>query len=315
MHKMRSEKFGKVAVLLGGDSAEREISLKSGAAVLEALIREGIDAYAFDSATRSLEDITQFDHAFILLHGPFGEDGGIQKVLDDKGVPYTGSGVKASAAGMDKWQTKTLWRNAGIKTPDFALVNAQSNFVEIEKQLGLPLFVKPANEGSSIGITKVNDPGKLKVAYQLAAKSDPIVIAEKFINAGEYTVGILGDQSLPIVKIETKNDFYDYDAKYIDDDTAYLCPCGLTAEKEQQIQQEAMDAFRVIGCRDWGRVDFLMDDEGQHYFIELNTVPGMTDHSLLPMAAKSAGMSFDALVITILNMTLEKQVLGVNDVA
>jgi D-alanine-D-alanine ligase len=304
-----------VAVLLGGESAERAISLQSGTAVLDALLREGVDAHAFDPASQSLDGMKQFDRAFIALHGRFGEDGGIQQVLDDVGVPYTGSGVKASAIGMDKLQTKKLWRDAGIATPDFALMNAQSNFAAIEKELGLPLFVKPANEGSSIGISKVMSPGETEAAYLLAAKAAPIVIAEKFVNAGEYTVGILAGHALPIVKIVVKNEFYDYDAKYIQNDTTYLHPCGLSTEKEQQIQQEALHAFHVVGCCDWGRVDFLMDDKGNHYFIELNTVPGMTSHSLVPMAAKAAGMSFDALTMAILNMTLEEKIAEVKNVA
>jgi D-alanine-D-alanine ligase len=315
MHKEMIEKLGKVAVLLGGESAERVISLQSGTAVLDALLREGVDAHAFDPATQSLDDIKQFDRAFIALHGRFGEDGGIQQVLDDVGVPYTGSGVKASAIGMDKLQTKTLWRDAGIATPNFALINAKSDFAAIEKTLGLPLFVKPANEGSSIGISKVNNTGEVEMAYQLAAEAGPLVMAESFINAGEYTVGILAGQALPIVKIVVKNEFYDYDAKYIQNDTAYLYPCGLSAEKEKQIQQEALHAFHVVGCCDWGRVDFLMDDKGHHYFIELNTVPGMTSHSLVPMAAKAAGMNFDALTMAILRLTLEEKVEGAKNVA
>jgi len=296
--------FGKVAVLFGGKSGEREVSLKSGSAVLAALKRQGVDVDAFDPANQDLSDLKKYDRAFIALHGRYGEDGTIQGALDLMGIPYTGSGVMASSVGMDKWRTKLLWRAVGVATPDFELVNAQSDFAAIEKKLGLPLFVKPANEGSSIGITKVKNKGGLEAAYLLAAKADPLVIAEKFVGGGEYTVGILGETSLPIVRIVPKNEFYDYEAKYLRNDTEYLCPCGLSAEKEVQIQLEALQAFRTVGCSGWGRVDFLMDNAGQHYFLELNTSPGMTDHSLVPMAAKAAGISFDELVMKILSMTL-----------
>ncbi len=294
--------FGKVAVLFGGKSGEREVSLKSGAAVLAALQRQGVDAHAFDPAERPLHDLEGFDRAMISLHGRFGEDGAMQGALELLGIPYTGSGVMASAIGMDKWRTKMIWSAAGVSTPAFELVKADSDFAAIEKRLGLPLFVKPANEGSSIGISKVKTAGGLKAAYELAAKSDPLVIAEQFVGGGEYTVGILGDKALPIVRIVPKNEFYDYEAKYLRDDTEYRCPCGLSAEKEAQIQQEALQAFNAIGCRGWGRVDFLMDDAGNHYFLEVNTSPGMTDHSLVPMAAKAAGISFDELVIRVLEL-------------
>ena len=308
-------KFGKVAVLFGGKSGEREVSLKSGGAVLAALKRQGVAAHAFDPASQELSELKAFDRAFISLHGRFGEDGTIQGALDLMGIPYTGSGVMASSLGMDKWRTKLLWNALNIKTPDFELVTAQSDFAAIENKLGLPLFVKPANEGSSIGITKVKKAGGLEAAYCLAAKADPLVIAEKFVGGGEYTVGILGETPLPIVRIVPKNEFYDYEAKYLRDDTEYLCPCGLSKAKEAQIQQEALQAFRAVGCKGWGRVDFLMDglpnnDMGNHYFLELNTSPGMTDHSLVPMAAKAAGIGFDALVMKILSMTLVDKNVG-----
>lgn len=295
-----SNTFGKVAVLLGGRSGEREVSLNSGEAVLASLVRSGVDAHAFDPAERPLHDLEGFDRVFISLHGRYGEDGTIQGALELMEIPYTGSGVMASSVGMDKWRTKLLWRAAGVVTPDFALVDANSDFDGIEKQLGLPLFVKPANEGSSIGISKVKQTGTLKLAYELAAKSDPLVIAEQFIGGGEYTVGILGDRALPIIRIVPANEFYDYEAKYLRDDTQYLCPCGLSPEKEAQIQAEALQAFRTIGCSGWGRVDFLMDEAGRHYFLEVNTSPGMTDHSLVPMGAKAAGISFDELVLKVL---------------
>jgi D-alanine-D-alanine ligase len=303
-------KFGKVAVLLGGKSAEREVSLKSGGAVLAALLRQGIDAHAFDPAKQQLSELAGFNRVFNALHGRYGEDGTIQGALELMEIPYTGSGVMASSVGMDKWRTKLLWKVLNIATPDFEVVDAKSDFAAIEQKLGLPLFVKPANEGSSIGITKVKQKGGLQAAYLLAAKADPLVIAEKFVDGGEYTVGILEDSKLgliplPIVKIVPKNEFYDYEAKYLRNDTEYLCPCGLSVEKEKQIQAEALQAFRAIGCSGWGRVDFLMDgsstdDMGTHYFLEVNTSPGMTDHSLVPMAAKAAGISFDELVIKIL---------------
>ncbi|MBC7786820.1 MAG: D-alanine--D-alanine ligase [Methylophilaceae bacterium] len=299
------DKFGKVAVLLGGKSGEREISLKSGHAVLAALKRSRVDAVAFDPAEQPLHDIEKFDRAFIALHGRFGEDGLMQGALELFGIPYTGSGVMASAVAMDKWRTKLLWRAMGVLTPDFEIVDKDTDFAAIEQKLGLPLFVKPANEGSSIGISKVKQKGDLKAAYELAVKADLLVIAEKFIGGGEYTVGILGERALPIIKIVPANEFYDYEAKYLRDDTQYLCPCGLSAEKEAQIQAEAFQAFKAVGCHGWGRVDFLMDEDGSHYFLELNTSPGMTDHSLLPMAAKAVGIGFDELVLQVLTTTLE----------
>jgi D-alanine-D-alanine ligase len=292
--------FGKVAVLLGGRSGEREVSLNSGGAVLAALQRSGVDAQPFDPAATSLSELRHFDRVFIALHGRYGEDGTIQGALELMNIPYTGSGVMASSVGMDKWRTKLLWRAAGVVTPDFEMVDAGSDFTAIENKLGLPLFVKPANEGSSIGISKVKQAGDLRGAYELAAKADPLVIAEKFIGGGEYTVGILGDTALPIIRIVPANEFYDYEAKYLRDDTQYLCPCGLSPEKEAQIRAEALQAFAIVGGRGWGRVDFLMDEAGKHYFLEVNTSPGMTDHSLVPMAAKAAGVSFDQLVLRIL---------------
>jgi D-alanine-D-alanine ligase len=300
--------FGKVAVLLGGKSGEREVSLKSGAAVLAALQGQGIQAEAFDPAQRPLHDLEEYDAAFISLHGRFGEDGTIQGALELFGIPYTGSGVMASAIGMDKWRTKLVWRAAGVTTPAFEVVAGNTDFAAIEKKLGLPLFVKPANEGSSIGISKVKNAGELKAAYELAAKSDPLVIAEQFVGGGEYTVGILGDRALPIVRIVPANEFYDFEAKYLRDDTQYLCPCGLPAEQEAKIQAEAVQAFKAIGGTGWGRVDFLMDEDGKHYFLEVNTSPGMTDHSLVPMAAKAAGISFSDLVKKILSLAIEKHV-------
>ena len=294
--------FGKVAVLFGGTSAEREVSLNSGSRVLAALQGQGIDVHAFDPATQTLDDLKGYDCAFIALHGRHGEDGTIQGALEVMHIPYTGSGVLASALAMDKFRTKLMWQAAGLPVPEYALLNADSDFAEIEEQLGLPLFVKPAREGSSIGVTKVKERGALKAAYEEAARHDPLVIAEKGVMGGEYTVGIVGDEVLPIIKIEPATEWYDYEAKYNRDDTKYLCPCGLPEAKEMEIRKGALEAFRILGGRGWGRVDFLMDEEGNHYFLEVNTAPGMTDHSLVPMGARVAGMEYPALVRRVLEL-------------
>jgi D-alanine-D-alanine ligase len=294
--------FGKVAVLFGGTSAEREVSLNSGSRVLAALQGQGIDAHAFDPASQTLDDLKGYDRAFIALHGRHGEDGTIQGALEVMHIPYTGSGVLASALAMDKFRTKLMWRAAGLPIPDYALLTADSDFAEVEEQLGLPLFVKPAREGSSIGVTKVKTRGALKAAYDEAAKHDPLVIAEKGVMGGEYTVGIIGDEAMPIIKIEPATEWYDYEAKYNRDDTKYLCPCGLPEAKEMEIRKGALEAFRILGGRGWGRVDFLMDEDGKHYFLEVNTAPGMTDHSLVPMAARVNGMDYPALVRRVLEL-------------
>ena len=292
--------FGKVAVLLGGQSAEREVSLNSGGRVLAALQRQGVDAQAFDPAHRKLDELSDFDRVFIALHGRYGEDGTIQGALELMRIPYTGSGVMASALGMDKWRTKLLWRAVGLPIPEFAMLDADSDFAAVERELGLPIFVKPDCEGSSIGITKVKQAGQLALAYRDAAKHDSLVLAERGIGGGEYTVAILGEQALPIIKIEPATEFYDYEAKYLRDDTAYRCPCGLPDAREFELRAQALEAFRVLGCRGWGRVDFLMDEAGNAYFLEVNTSPGMTDHSLVPMAARVAGISYDELVLRVL---------------
>ncbi len=294
--------FGKVAVLFGGKSTEREVSLNSGSRVLAALQRQGVDAHAFDPAERRLDELAAFDRAFIMLHGRYGEDGTVQGALELMGIPYTGSGVMASALGMDKWRTKLLWRAAGLPIPEFVMLNESSDFAAVERQLKFPLFVKPACEGSSIGITKVTQPGELGPAYREAAKYDSLVIAEQGVMAGEYTVGIVGDEAMPIIRIIPATDFYDYDAKYLRDDTQYLCPCGLDDARETALRQQALEAFRILGCRGWGRVDFLMDEAGRAYFLEANTSPGMTDHSLVPMAARVAGMSYEQLVLRVLSL-------------
>lgn len=295
-------KLGKVAVLFGGQSAEREVSLKSGAAVLAALLRSGVDAHAFDPAERSLQELKEqgFTRAFIALHGRFGEDGTVQGALELLGIPYTGSGVLASALGMDKWRSKLVWQAAGLPVPKFVMLQADFDATEVVKNLGLPLFVKPACEGSSVGISKVKTVGDLAAAYQEAARHDSLVMAESFVGGGEFTAAILGDVALPVIRIVPANEFYDFEAKYLRDDTRYLCPCELTAAQESEMQSLAKQAFTLIGGQGWGRVDFLMSADGQPYVLEANTSPGMTDHSLVPMAARHAGISFEQLVLQVL---------------
>lgn len=297
---MKNDEFGKVAVLFGGSSGEREVSLVSGSRVLAALCGQGVDAVGFDPAERSWEELKGFDRVFIALHGRHGEDGTVQGALELLRIPYTGPGVLASAVGMDKFRTKLMWQAAGLPVPEYRVLTADSDFAAIERELGLPIFVKPAREGSSIGVSKVSRSGDLAPAYAEASQHDTLVIAERAVLGGEYTVGILGDEALPIVKIEPATEFYDYEAKYNRDDTRYLCPCGLPPEKEAEIRQGALEAFRVLGARGWGRVDFLMDEAGNHYFLEVNTAPGMTDHSLVPMAARATGLEYPALVRRVL---------------
>ncbi len=298
------ESFGKVAVLFGGRSAEREVSLKSGAAVLAALQRSGVDAHAFDPATENLQALKDrgFDRAFIALHGRFGEDGTVQGALELLGIPYTGSGVMASALGMDKWRSKLVWQAGGLPIPEYLMLDDQSKDTEVVERLGLPLFVKPANEGSSVGISKVKKKEELQAAYFNAATHDKLVIAERFISGGEYTVAILGDRALPVIKIEPANEFYDYEAKYLRDDTRYLCPCGLDDAAEKEMQRLAKIAFSLIGGQGWGRVDFLMSEDRKMYVLEANTSPGMTDHSLVPMAARQDGIGFEELVLRVLEL-------------
>jgi D-alanine-D-alanine ligase len=303
MNKVKT--FGKVAVLFGGRSAEREVSLKSGAAVLAALLRSGVDAHAFDPAVQNLQALVDdgYDRAFIALHGRFGEDGTVQGTLELLGIPYTGSGVMASALGMDKWRSKLVWQAGGLPIPDYAMLDEHSDWNAVAKQLGLPLFVKPANEGSSVGISKVKAVNELPDAYRVAVRHDKLVLAESFIGGGEYTVALLGEQALPVIKIEPANEFYDYEAKYLRNDTRYLCPSDLSAAREAEMQDLAKQAFALIGGQGWGRVDFLTSENGQQYLLEANTSPGMTDHSLVPMAARQAGISFEQLVLSILELT------------
>jgi len=297
-----SGRFGKVAVLLGGRSAEREVSLRSGGMVLAALRTAGVDAHPFDPRDRGLEALIgeRFDRVFIALHGRYGEDGTMQGALELLGIPYTGSGVLASALAMDKWRTKLVWQAAGVPTPRYELLSAGSDFAGVAARLGLPIMVKPANEGSSIGMTKVKRAADLDEAYALAANYDPLVIAEQFIDGVELTGGILGREALPLIRLETPRDFYDYDAKYVADDTRYILPCGLPEAAERSIREAALRAFDTLGCRGWGRVDLMLDRAGQPHFLEVNTSPGMTDHSLVPMAARHAGISFEALCVRIL---------------
>jgi len=296
-------KFGKVAVLMGGRSAEREISLKSGTMVLDALKKSGVDAHAFDPRDHGLEGLKaqRFDRAFIALHGRFGEDGTVQGALEYLGIPYTGSGVMASALSMDKWRTKLLWRAAGLPTPDYELMSARTDPARLAARLGLPLMVKPAREGSSIGMSKVTTIERITPAYELAARYDDVVIAERFVEGIELTAAILGDEPLPLIRLETPREFYDYEAKYFAGDTRYICPCGLPAEQERSVQRTALEAFRLLGCSGWGRVDAMLDRDGKLQLLEVNTIPGMTDHSLVPMAARAKGISFEDLVVRILD--------------
>ncbi|MBB5018856.1 D-alanine-D-alanine ligase [Chitinivorax tropicus] len=299
---MDVKQFGKVAVIMGGTSSEREVSLMSGGGVLTALQSKGVDAHCFDPAEKPLSALKSegFDRVFLILHGPFGEDGTIQGALEVMGIPYTGSGVMASALAMDKLRTKLIWKGLGLPIPQFVVLTEQSDFDAVERELGLPLFVKPSTEGSSIGITKVKTPGGLRAAYEEARKYDEMVLAEVFIGGGEYTVGMLDDEVLPSVKIEPATEFYDYQAKYFRDDTVYRCPSGLSAEQEAEMAACAKQAFWALGCRSWGRVDFLMDEMGKFCLLEVNTAPGMTSHSLIPIAARARGMSYEDLVLRVL---------------
>jgi D-alanine-D-alanine ligase len=296
--------FGKVAVLMGGRSAEREISLLSGHAVLAALRRSGVDAHAFDPAERSLFQLPAegYARAFIALHGRHGEDGTVQGALELLGIPYTGSGVMASALAMDKLRTKLVWVAGGVPTPRWQVLEAGSDAGQVVGQLGLPLIVKPAHEGSTLGLTRVDAAAQLAGAYQLAARYDELVLAEEFVAGDELTAGFIGDEPLPLVRIEAPQGNYDYHNKYFSDDTRYHCPCGLAAGEERAIQALAMHAARLLGCRGWGRADLIRRPDGSVSLLEMNTVPGMTGHSLVPMAARQAGLSFEQLVLRILEL-------------
>jgi D-alanine-D-alanine ligase len=302
--------FGKVAVLLGGDSTEREISLLSGNAVLAALQRRGVSAHAFDPRDRPVQNLVSegFDRVWIALHGPGGEDGTMQGALEWLGIPYTGSGVLASALTMDKLKTKRVVVGAGYAAPEYAVLSSPADLPRALREIGLPLMVKPASQGSSVGITKVKTAAELPPAYAEARAIDPIVFAERFITGDEYTVGVLQDCGLPSIRIQPATEFYDYQAKYFRDDTQYHCPSGLDARAEAELQAAALDAFHVTDCFGWGRVDFMRDPAtGQFYFIEINTTPGMTGHSLVPMAARQSGIDFDELVWRVLETSFLRE--------
>ena len=301
--------FGKVAVLMGGHAAERVISLRSGQAVLEALRCAGVDAEAVDAGDSDvLRQLEQggYDRVFNALHGRGGEDGVMQGCLELLGLPYTGSGVLASALAMDKLRTKQLWHGVGFPTPEFALLDSEADLERAARDVGFPMMIKPIHEGSSFGMSKVEAAGQLPSAWALARQYDQAVLAERWITGTEYTAAILGDEALPLIRLETGNVFYDYQAKYESNSTRYHCPCGLPAEQERDYQQLALSAFRALDGYGWGRVDFMVDAEGRPWLIELNTVPGMTDHSLVPMAARQAGLDFETLVVRILATSLEE---------
>ncbi|WP_353570014.1 D-alanine--D-alanine ligase [Candidatus Albibeggiatoa sp. nov. BB20] len=298
---MTTTQFGKVAVLMGGNSAERVISLKSGQAVLEALLKQHVDAIGIDTATQlHLLTEQEIDTVFIALHGRGGEDGTIQGYLETLDLPYTGSRVLGSALAMDKLRTKQIWQATEFPTPASIILTKNTDFAQVAELLGLPLMVKPVLEGSSVGMAKVKAVDELKQAWQQAAEYQCTVIAEKFVTGVEYTVAILHNRALPIIRLETPRDFYDFAAKYTENTTQYICPCGLSATEEQKLQNLALCAFHAVGASGWGRVDFICDEQGQVYLLEVNTIPGMTDHSLVPMAAKVSGMNFEQLCVEIL---------------
>ncbi len=296
------KKLGRVAVLMGGPSAEREISLLSGNGVLAALREKGVDAHAFDPVVNSLFDLPRekFERVFMALHGRFGEDGTVQGVLETLKMPYTGSGVLGSALAMDKWRTKLVWQAAGIPTPKHKMLAANSDWRTVADELKLPLIVKPAREGSSIGVTRVNTASDLVAAFQLACKFDPLVIAEEFIAGQELTASVVGAEALPLIRIEAPEGAYDYQNKYFTDVVKYHCPSGVRADVEEQIRTVTLKAFRVLGCEGWGRADMMLSPDGSYSFLEMNTSPGMTSHSLVPIAARAVGMSYPDLCVRIL---------------
>ena len=296
------KKLGRVAVLMGGPSAEREISLLSGNGVLAALREKGVDAHGFDPVVNSLFDLPRekFERVFIALHGRFGEDGTVQGVLETLKIPYTGSGVMGSALAMDKWRTKLIWQAAGIPTPKYKMLGPDSDWRSVVEALKLPLVVKPAREGSSIGVTKVKTANELPAAFQLAYKLDPLVIAEEFIAGQELTASVVGNDALPLIRIEAPDGAYDYQNKYFTDDVKYHCPSGIRADVEDEIRTITLKAFRVLGCEGWGRADMMLAPDGGYSFLEMNTSPGMTSHSLVPIAARAVGMSYPDLCVRIL---------------
>jgi D-alanine-D-alanine ligase len=303
-----AREFGRVAVLLGGDSPEREISLLSGNAVHAGLKRRGVDAHAFDPREQALATLLseRFDRVWIALHGPGGEDGTLQGALEYLGVPYTGSGVLGSAIGMDKLRTKRLAHAVGVATADSVVLRGQQDFELALERLGVPMIVKPATQGSSVGMSKVERATDLPAAFEAAARIDSSVFAEAWISGREYTVAVLQGRALPAIRIETPRTFYDYEAKYFRDDTRYFCPCGLSVPAEQHLANLAVAAFDAVGAGGWGRADFMMDTTGRPLLLEVNTVPGMTDHSLVPMAATAAGIDFDELVWRVLETSFAR---------
>jgi D-alanine-D-alanine ligase len=302
------QEFGRVAVVFGGTSTEREVSLKSGGAVLAALQRRGVDAHAFDPRELPLQDLLAAGTArvWIALHGPGGEDGTLQGALECLGIPYTGSGVMGSAIGMDKLRTKRLAQAAGIATSDYVELTSEQDLEAALTRLKLPLIVKPATQGSSVGMTKVERPQDFAPAYRVAAAIDHSVLAESWITGGEYTVSILNGEALPSIRIKPATTFYDYEAKYLRNDTQYFCPSGLSRPAEEHLAQLGLAAFAAVGAEGWGRADFMMDSTGRPQLLEVNTVPGMTDHSLVPMAAKAAGIDFDELTWRILESSFSR---------
>lgn len=294
--------LGRVGVLYGGESAEREVSLNSGRAVIAALRAGGVEVVPIDIQNRAIEQLqqAQLDRAFIALHGAGGEDGRIQALLGYMGIPFTGSGVKASSLAMDKLRSKQLWRGVGLPTPDFMELHGRADWTQVLTQLGGEVMVKPSGEGSSIGMAKVDSAAELEQAYARALAFDSCVFAERVIKGAEYTLSVLDGRALPAIRMETDNKFYDYEAKYLSDDTRYFCPSGLPADKENELAGIALDAFRSLGCHGWGRVDVMADSEDNFYLLEVNTVPGLTDHSLVPMAAKASGLSLQQLALAIL---------------
>ncbi|AWL27633.1 D-alanine--D-alanine ligase [Acinetobacter defluvii] len=301
-----ASKFGKVAVLLGGKSAEREVSLDSGKAVLEALLRSGVNAEGFDPQERSVTELVNYDRAFIVLHGRGGEDGQIQGVLEWLNIPYTGTGVQGSAIGMDKVKTKQIWQGSALPTAPYRIINKDSDLKAIVESLGLPLIIKPVHEGSSVGMSKVEKAEDLATAIEKATIHDAVVMAEKWITGREYTIAFLNGQALPVIRLQPPADvaFYDYEAKYNRNDVEYGIPCGLSETEEKQLQELCLRAFQAVGASGWGRIDAMLDEQGNFWLLEVNTVPGMTSHSLVPKAAQAVGYSFDQLCVAILEQTL-----------
>ncbi len=301
--------FGRVAVMLGGGSSERDVSLKSGQAVLSALVRRGVDAFAFDPMEQPLAELLTLgvDRVWIALHGPGGEDGTMQGALELLEVPYTGSGVLGSAIGMDKLRTKRLAQSVGIATPDYLVLREAADLDSVLERLGLPLFIKPAYQGSSVGVVRVDRADELEAAWREALRFDGLVLAETCIVGSEYTVALLHAEALPSIRIETARGFYDYEAKYLRDDTRYHCPSGLSAPAEQHLARLALAAFEACGAEGWGRADFMFDRTGRPLLLEINTVPGMTNHSLVPMAARVRGIDFEELVWRVLETSLVRE--------